>query len=75
MIMVRMVNYSSNKLVNTRNYVTSSNKMPYMMCYILGSSQGTFPGKESSPRDYGSSSSKKTKRNDNGKNGEYLSES
>ena len=28
MTMVRMVNYSSNKLVNTRNYVTSSNKMP-----------------------------------------------
>ena len=49
--------------------------MPYMMCYILGSSQGTFPAEESSPHDYGSSSSKKTKRNDNGKNGEYLSES
>ena len=41
------------------------------MCYILGSSQGTFPAKESSPLS-GSSSSKKTKRNDNGKNGELF---
>ena len=42
------------------------------MCYILGSSQGTFPAEVSSPLDCGSATSKKTKRNDNGKYGELF---